>query len=72
MLQDKSGYNLIPGTAMRLTTRMKKRKRGKNNGMKSVIDTTYERMLALNVSNKEKGEYVKNWKQLMEKHTKHA
>ncbi len=36
-----------------------KRKRGKNNGMKSVRDTTYGRMFALNISNKEKREYVK-------------
>jgi len=69
MLQDISGYNLVLGTAVCLTTCKRKRKRGKNNGMKSVIDTTYERMLTLNlnVSNKEKSEYVKIWKQLMDK-----
>jgi len=35
--------------------------------MKIVIDTTYERMLTLNASNKEKSEYVKIWKQLLDK-----
>jgi hypothetical protein len=51
---------------------MKKRRREKNNSKKSVIDTTYERMLALNVSKKEKSEYVKIWKQLMDKRKKQA
>ena len=52
MLQDKSGFDLVPGMAVCLTNSMKKRKRGKNNSMKSVIDTTYERMLTCNVATK--------------------
>ena len=67
MLQDKSGYNFIPGTAVCLTTSKRKRNRGEKKAMKIVTDTTYERMLKLNVYNKEKSEYVKIWKQLMEK-----
>ncbi len=39
---------------------------GKKIGMKIVTDTTYERMLMLNVYNKAKREYVKIWKQLMD------
>jgi hypothetical protein len=66
MLQDKLGYNLVPGTAVCLTTSKRKRNRGKKISMKIVIDTTYERMLTLNVSNTEKSEYVKIWKQLMD------
>jgi hypothetical protein len=62
-------YNFVPGTSVCLTNGMKKGKeRGKNNGMKSVRDTTNERMLAQNVSNKEKSEYVKIWKLLMDKY----
>jgi hypothetical protein len=38
--------------------------------MKIVTDTTYERMLTLNVYNKEKSEYVKIWKKLMAKYKK--
>ena len=73
MFCDKSGYNLVPGTAVCLTNTniMKKRKKkGKNNAMKNVRDATYGRMLALNVSNKEKSQYVKIWKALMDKYTK--
>ena len=72
MLQDKSGYNLVPGTAVCLTTSKRKRNRGKKIGMKIVTDTTYERILTLNVSNKEKNKYVKIWKQLLDKCKKQA
>ena len=54
MLQDNSGHNLVPGTAVCLTTSKRKRNRGKKIGMKIVTDTTYERLIAINVSNKEK------------------
>ena len=61
MFNAKSGYHLVPGTAVCLTNSTKKRKeRGKNKN-----DPTYERMLALNISKKEKSEYVKIWKKLM-------
>ena len=40
--------------------------------MKIVKDTTYERMLKLNVYNKEKSKCVKIWKQLMDKYKKQA
>ncbi len=59
MLQDKSGCNFVPGTAVCLTTSKRKRNRGKKIDMKIVTDATYERILMLNVSNKEKSEYVK-------------
>ena len=72
MLQDKSGYNFVPGTAVCLTTSKRKRNRGQKIGMKIVTETTYERMLTLNVCNKEKSEYVKIWKQLMDKCKKQA
>ena len=73
MLQDKSGYNVVPGTAVCLTTSKRKRNRGENKAMRiHVTDTTYERMLTLNVSNKEKSENVKIWKQLMDKCKKQA
>ena len=49
MLQDKSGYNFVPGTAVCLTTSKRKRNRGEKKAMKIVTDTTYERMLKLNV-----------------------
>ena len=67
MLQDKSGFNFVMGTAVCLTTSKRKRNRGQKIAMKIVTDSTYERMLMLNVYNKEKSEYVKIWKQLMEK-----
>ena len=38
--------------------------------MKIARDTKYERMLVLNVYNREKSEDVKTWKQLMEKFKK--
>jgi hypothetical protein len=66
MFNDKSGYDLVPGTAVCLTNRMKKRKRRGNN--KS--DATYERMLAFNISKKEKIEYVKICTKLMEQFKK--
>ena len=72
MLQDKSGYNFVPGTAVCLTSSKRKRNRGKKIGMKIVTDTTYERMLTLNASNKEKSEYVKIWKQHLDKCKQHA
>ena len=72
MLQDKPGYNFVPGTAVCLTTSKRRRNRGKKIGMKIVTDNTYERMLMLNVYNKEKSEYVKIWKQLTEKYKKQA
>jgi len=56
MLQDKSRYNFVPGTAVCLTTIKRKRNRGEKKAMMIVIDTTYERMLTLNVYNKEKSE----------------
>ena len=58
----KSGYLLVPGTAVCLTNSMKRRKR---EGMNK-SDSTYQRMLALNISKKEKSEYVKIWMKLME------
>jgi hypothetical protein len=70
MLQDKSEYNFVPWTAVCLTTSKRKRNRDGKIGMKIVTDTTYERMLALNVYNKEKSKHVKIWKQLMEKFKK--
>jgi hypothetical protein len=71
MLQDKSGYNFVPGTAVCLTTSKRKRNRGEKIGTRiHVTDTTYERMLTLNVYNKEKSKYVKIWKQLMDKYKK--
>jgi len=66
MLQDNSGHNLVPGTAVCLTTSKRKRNRGQKIGMKIVTDTTYERMLMLDVYNKEKSKCVKIWKQLMD------
>ncbi len=67
LFNDRSGYNVVLGTATCLTNSMKKRKKmGINNGLISERDTTYERMLALNVSKKGKSEYVKIWKKLME------
>ena len=73
MLQDKSGYNLVPGTAVCLTTSKRKRNRGQKKAMRiHITDTTYERMLKLNVYNKEKSEYVKIWKQLTDKYKKRA
>ena len=70
--QDKSGYNLVPGTSVCLTTSKRKRNKGKKIGMKIVIDTSYERILMLNVSSKEKSKYVKIWKQLLDKCKKRA
>jgi hypothetical protein len=49
MLQDKSGYNFVQGTAVCLTTSKRKRNRAEKIDMKIVTDTTYERMLTLNV-----------------------
>ena len=60
MFNDDSGYHLIPGTAVCLT-------RNSDIGKKdNICEQTYERMFALNVSKKEKSEYVKIWKKLME------
>jgi hypothetical protein len=42
MLQDKSGFNLVPGMAVCLTTSKRKRNRGQKIAMKIVTDTTYE------------------------------
>jgi hypothetical protein len=73
MIQDKSGYNFVPGTAVCLTTSKRKRNRGEKKAMKiHVTDATYERMLTLNVNNKEKSDYVKIWKQLTDKYKKQA
>ncbi len=55
MFKDDSGYHLVPGTAVCLTSSMKKAEKG-----------NYEKMLALNVSKKEKSEYVKIWKKHVE------
>ena len=65
MLQDKLGYHIEPGTAVCLTKNIKKN--GKNNEIQQLY---HKRMLALNVSNKEKSEYVKIWKGLMDDHKK--
>ena len=46
---------MVPGAAVCLTSSMKKAEKG-----------NYEKMLALNVSKKEKSEYVIIWKRLME------
>ncbi len=70
ILQDKSGYKFVPGTAVCLTTSKRKRNSGEKKAMKIVTDTTIERMLVLNVYNREKSEYVKTWEQLMEKFKK--
>lgn len=70
MLQDKTGFNYVPGTAVCLTTSKRKRNRGEKKGIKIVTDTTYERMSTMNVYNKEKSEYAKIWNQLMEKFKK--
>jgi hypothetical protein len=65
MLQDKSGYHIVPGTAVCLT------KNAKNIGKEDAkLPVIHERELALNVSDKEKSEYVKIWKQLINKHKK--
>jgi hypothetical protein len=65
MLQDKSGYHIVPGTAVCLT------KNAKNIGKGDVkLPVFHERVLALNVSDKEKSEYVKIWKKLMDEHKK--
>ena len=60
MFNDKSRYHVVKGTAVCLTRTIKKK--GKE---KEELDAI-ERMLALNVCNKEKSEYVKIWKQLMD------
>ena len=62
MFNDDSGYHSIPGTAVCLTSNSDIRKKKDNNE----CEQTYERMFALNVSKKEKSEYVKIWKKLME------
>ena len=72
ILQDKSGYKFVLGTAVCLTTSKRKRNRDEKKAMKVTIDTKYERMLTLNVYNKEKSECVKIWKQLLEKYKKQA
>ncbi len=73
MIQDKSGYKFVPGTAVCLATSKRKRKRGEKKAMRMHrTDTTYEKMLTLNVYNKEKSEYVKIWKQLTDKYKKQA
>jgi hypothetical protein len=65
MLRDKSGYHIVPGTAVCLT------KNAKNIGKEDAkLPVIHERVLALNVSDKEKSEYVKMWKQLMDEHKK--
>lgn len=61
MFNDDSGYHLIPGTAVCLTSNSDIRKKDIKK-----CKQTYERMLALNVSKKGKSEYVKIWKDLME------
>jgi hypothetical protein len=72
MLQDKSGYKFVPGTAVCLPTSKRKRNRGEKKAKKIAIDTKYEMMLTLNVYNKEKREYEKIWKQLTDKYKKQA
>ena len=55
----------MPGTAVCLT------KNAKNIGKEDAkLPVIHERVLALNVSDKEKSEYVKIWKQLMDEHKK--
>ena len=65
MLQDKSGYNLVPVTTVCLTSSMRKRNRGKMISMNIVLDTTYEKLVTHNVSTNEKSEYMEIWKQLL-------
>ena len=60
MFNDDSGFHLIPGTAVCLTSNSDIRKKD------NICEQTYERMFALNVSKKGKSEYVKIWKKLME------
>ncbi len=60
MFNDDSGYHLVPGTAVSLTSNSEIRR--DNN----ICEQTYERMFALNVSKKGKSEYVKICKKLME------
>ena len=58
-------YKIVPGTASCLMDSMSRSKKwGKNDGMMSVRDTAYERMLAT------ENEYVKIWKLLMDKYMK--
>ena len=64
MFNDKSGYHVVKGTVLCLTMTIKRK--GKE---KEELDSI-KRMLALNVSNKEKSEYVKIWKQLTDEHKK--
>ena len=64
MLHDKSGYDLVQGTTVCLTKSIKKK------GKQKEELVAIERLLALNVCNKEKSEYVKIWKQLMDQHKK--
>jgi hypothetical protein len=61
MFNDDSGFHLIPGTAVCLTSISDIMKKDNN-----ICEQTYERMLSLNVSKKGKSEYVKIWKKLME------
>ena len=61
MFNDDSGYHLVPGTAVSLTSNSEIRKKDINK-----CEQTYERMLSLNVAKKGKSEYVKIWKKLME------
>jgi hypothetical protein len=71
-LEDKSGYKFVPGPAVCLTTSKRKRNRGEKKAMKIAIDTKYERMLTLNVYNKETSKHVKMWMQLTDKYKKQA
>ena len=66
MFNDDSGYHLVPGTAVCLPNSMKKRMKGGN----KKSDATYERMLALNVSKKGRGEYAKIGRNLWKSSTR--
>jgi len=64
MLNDKSGYDLVQGTTVCLTKSIKKK------GKQKEELVAIERLLALNVCNKEKSQYVKIWKQVIDEHKK--
>ena len=67
MLRCNLGYHIVPGKAVCLTKH--NRNIGKWDDTLPLID---ESVLALNVCDKEKSEYVKIWKQLMDEHKKQA
>ena len=65
MLQYKSGYHIVPGTPVCST------KHNKNIGKEdAILHVIHESVLALNVCDKEKSEYVLIWTKLMDEHKK--